>query len=95
MTDVIIPLAILRGATVVAGTIFLVFTAQAYHKHRSRSLLMLASAIALMVVAVLAEGVAFFLFGASLGVAETVEAGITLVAFLVLLWSVRQHTPPA
>ncbi len=92
MNDVIITLSILRGATVVAGTIFLFFIAQAYRKHRSRSLAVLALAIALMVVAVLAEGVAFFLFGASLGHAESVEAGITLLAFLVLLWSVRRHT---
>ncbi len=91
MTDELIPLAVLRGATVIAGSIFVLYTAQAYRKHRNRSLLVLGIAISLMVVAVLAEGVAFFLFDASLGWAETVEAGITLLAFLVLLWSVRQH----
>lgn len=89
--DEIIPLVLLRGATIVAGSIFLVYIAQAYVKHRSRSMLWLAVAIALMVLAVLAEGVAFFLFGATLGHAETVEAAITLLAFLVLLWSIRMH----
>ncbi len=91
MTSDLIALALLRGATVVAGSIFVFYTAQAYRKHRSRSLLVLGIAISLMVVAVVAEGIAFFLFDASLGWAETVEAAITLVAFLVLLWSVRQH----
>lgn len=94
MNDSIIPLVALRVATIIAGSIFLYYTAQAYCKHRSRSMVVLAAAVGLMVLAVIAEGVAFFLFGAGLGYAETVEAAIMLLAFLVLLWSVRQHTGP-
>lgn len=91
MNSELIPLLIFRGLTVVAGSAFLAFTIQAYRTHHSKSMLVLMVAIALMVVAVLAEGIAYFLFGASLGHAETVEAAITLLAFLVLLWSIRMH----
>ena len=86
-----ISLLVLRGATVVAGALFLAIAVQAYRKHRGRAMLWLMTAISLMVVAAAAELVAFLALGAGLGTAEVIEAALTLVAFLVLLWSVRRQ----
>lgn len=87
----LVPLALIRGATVVAGIVFLLYAAQAYRTYRSKGLAILAIAIALMITGVLVEGIAFFAFGASLGTAETIEAAMMLLAFLLLLWSVARR----
>lgn len=89
MTGATVALLVLRAATILVGAAFLVVTSQAYRKHRSRALLVLGVAIALMVLGAGVELVAYLVFGASLGTAEVLEASVTLLAFLVLLASVN------
>ncbi len=70
---------------------FLYFTGRAYLKHRSRSMLVLLVAIALMVAAAVAEGASLQILGLKLDEAHVVEAVLTMAAFGVLVYSVLSH----
>lgn len=84
-----IPLLILRAGTLVAGAVFVVYALQAYRAHRAPAMLWLAIAIGLMALGAGIEIAAYLVFGASLGVAEVIEASVALLAFIVLLLAVR------
>lgn len=82
-------LLLLRAATVFLGGVFVAYATQAYRKHRSSALAVLAVAIGLMALGAAIELVAYLWLGAGLGAAEVLEASVTLLAFVVLLWSIR------
>ncbi len=84
-------LLLLRALTVLAGGVFITYALTAYRKHRSPAMLILGTAIALMVLGAAIEIVAYLFVGASLAMAEVLEASVTLLAFLILLLSVRSQ----
>lgn len=93
MTLFITVLSILKILTVLAGSIFLFVTWKAYLKSRSRSMLMLFGAVSLLVLAAILEGAALQILGVTMEQARLVEAVVSLLAFLVLLYSVLGHKP--
>ena len=94
MEHYILTLTILKAITVLLGGIFLYFVGRAYLKHRSRPMMWLFIAVALMMAAAVAEGTAFRILDLSLEASHVVEAVFTLLAFLVLVYSVMSHRFP-
>ena len=84
-------LGILKTVTVALGIAFLWITWKAYRRQPNRGILVLFIAVVLMTTAAVAEGLAYQALGLSLGQAHLIEAAFTLVAFGVLVYSVRSY----
>ena len=80
-------LSIVKTITVLVGGAFLVVAIRAYRKHRTRALLVLIVAIALLTTAAAAEGFAREVMRLDPDLAHLIEAVFTLAAYAVLLYS--------
>jgi hypothetical protein len=80
-------LSTLKIITLAIGTTFVVYAGRAWLKHRTRSMLLLAVAIAILTGGIFVEGVVFWATG-SMEAAHITEASIALIGFSVLLGSI-------
>lgn len=83
----LVVLSALKILTLAIGATFVVYAFRAWYKHRTRSMMLLTVAIAILTVAIFSEGVVFWLTG-DIDTAHIVEASIALVGFAILLSSV-------
>lgn len=87
-TDIwLVVLSALKIITLAIGATFVVYAFRAWRKHRSRPMMLLTVAIAVLTAAIFSEGVVFWLTG-DIDTAHIVEAAIAMVGFAVLLSSV-------
>ncbi len=86
-------LSIIKAATVCVGAVFLLLAGRAYWRTRAASMRTLFVAVALLVLAAVAEGASLQVLRLSLEHAHIIEAVVTLAAFVVLLASVLAHRP--
>lgn len=87
-------LIIMKVVTIALGGVFLWYAGRAYLKTRSRQMMVLLLAVALLTVSSVSEGIAYQGgSGLPLEISHVLEGAVTLVAFAVLVASlfVRQR----
>lgn len=82
-------LTVLNGTAAILGAYFLYRARGAYRKHGSRHLEVLALAVGTLTVGVLIEGFAVRILGWTIASAHVVEAGLGLVGFSLLVYSLH------
>lgn len=82
-------LTLLNGASAVLGAYFSLVALRAYRKHHAKAMLALSIGVALLTIAILAEGFVFVVLGWPLARAHTTEALVTLLAMGVIVTSLH------
>lgn len=89
MEQTILVLMALRVAAVALGLVFLRGAWRSYRRYRTRPMMWLVTAVALLVAAVLAEGFVVRVLGWPLEQAHVAEAVVSFLGFVALVLSVQ------